>query len=128
MRYSQQIPGQQVSGSFAFFPVAIEIQLRIFINKVASLYGVAGLGGPFLLGMMIDTNTQARGLYPDYSVPQATVVRGQIQPGLLTFPVMAAYDFGDIDPILRPLCDQVHQCFGEEASPSFDSGGKWKRA
>jgi hypothetical protein len=81
-----------------------------------------------LLGMMIDTKTQVKGVFPDSMMPQLDVVRGQIQPGLLTFPIMAAYDFGDIDPIIRPLCDQVHQCFGEEASPSFDSGGKWNRA
>jgi hypothetical protein len=126
VRYSQQIPGKQETNFYAFFPAVIEILLRKFVDKVANLYRVAGVGGPFLLGMMIDTNVQVRGLYPDSVMWQAEVVRGQIQPGLLEFPIMAAYDFGDIDPLIRPLCDQVHQGFGEEASPSFDSNGKWK--
>jgi hypothetical protein len=128
VRYSQQIPGKSEVVSYKISPVAIEILLRKFVEKAANLYKVAGVGGPFLLGMMIDTKTQVKGLFPDRMMPQLDVVRGQIQPGLLTFPIMAAYDFGDIDPIIRPLCDQVHQCFGEEASPSFDSSGKWNRA
>ncbi len=126
VRHSQQILAKKIGGASAFFPVAVDIQLRKFIGKVADLYRVAGLNGPFLLGMTISTKAQASGLYPDSVFPQAEVVRGKIQPGQHAFPIMAAYDFGDIDPIMRPLCDQVHQCFGEEASPSFDSNGKWK--
>jgi len=126
VRYSQQIPGKRVRGVQAFFPVVVDIQLRKFTKKVSDLYRVAGLSGPFLLGMMISTKSEANGLYPDSIIPQAEVVRGKIQPGLYSFPIMTAYDFGDIDSITHPLCDQVHQAFGEEASPKFDSDGKWR--
>jgi hypothetical protein len=126
VRFSQQMPGDGVDGLPAFFPVAIDLQLRKFVIKASQLYRVASISGPFLLGMLLNTTSQVKGLYPDSVMPQATVVRGTIQPGLHSFPTVVAYDFVDIDSIIRPLCDQVHQGFGEEASPKFDSEGKWR--
>jgi hypothetical protein len=125
VRYSQQIHGKKVGGTTAFFPVAVDMQLRNFMTKTADLYSVASLSGPFLLGMMISTKAVALGLYPD-SMGLGEVVRGEIQPGVHSFPIMTSYDFEDIDSIIRPLCDQLHQGFGEEASPKFDSNGKWR--
>ena len=129
VRYSQRIPrGTETGGNSSIFPIGIDRMLRNFIAKVADLYKVAGLSGPFLLGMMLSTISPTDGLYPDSMMPQVSVVRGTISPGKYPFPIMTAYDFGDIDQIIRPLCDQVHQTFGEKASPSFDSSGKWKGA
>jgi hypothetical protein len=68
------------------------------------------------------------GRYPDSMYPQAYVERGLLARGQHSFPVMEAYDFGDLDTIMRPLCDQVHQGFGEAASPNFDADGKWIEA
>jgi hypothetical protein len=34
-------------------------------------------------------------------------------------------DLIDIDRILRPICDQVHQLFGKEGSSSFNADGVW---
>jgi hypothetical protein len=126
VRYSQQIKGHVVDGVRAFYPVSVDIQLRKFVNKVSVLYRVAGLSGPFLLGMLLNTASPVKGLYPDSVVPQATVFRGAIQPGLHSFPTMVVYDLSDADSIIRPFCDQVHQGFGEQSSPKFDSDGKWK--
>ncbi len=129
VRYSQQIPVREGQGNPAFFPFAIDILLRRFIEKVAELYKVAGLSGPFLLGMMISAGSQVSGLYPDSTMPiMVPVVRGHLPRGQHLFPIMRAYDFGDIDSIMRPLCDQVHQGVGQEASPKFDSEGKWREA
>ncbi|SRR6266404_201526 len=126
VRYSQQIPVLKTPDISGFFPTAIDAVLRRFIQRVAELYKVAGISGPFLLGMMIITKSQWSGLYPDSVIPSATVARGNIQPGVRAFPVTTSYDFGDVDPIMRPLCDQVHQTFGEFGSPRFDSTGTWK--
>ncbi|HET8926033.1 MAG TPA: hypothetical protein VFN26_23815 [Candidatus Acidoferrum sp.] len=126
VRFSQQmVPGQRIDGAPAFFPIHIDIQLREFTIKVPKLYAVAGLSGPFLLGMLLNATSQVKGLYPDSMIPQATVARGSIQPGLHSFPTVVAYDFGDIDSIIRPLCDQVHQGFGQDSSPMFDREGMW---
>jgi hypothetical protein len=126
VRYSQQIPGRKLdSGIPAFFPTAIDLLLRKFIVKASDVYRVADVSGPFLLGMMIKTKSSVTGLYPDSMLPQVPVSRGTIMPGQHAFPIMEAYDFGDLDSIMRPLCDQVHQGFGEAASPKFDTDGKW---
>lgn len=126
VRFSQEIPcGQRSDGLPAFFPVIIDMQLRKFTIKVSELYAVAGLGGPFLLGMLLIATSQVKGLYPDSAIPHVLVPRGSIQPGLHSFPTIVAYDFGDIDSIIRPLCDQVHQGFGQDSSPMFDNEGKW---
>jgi hypothetical protein len=42
-----------------------------------------------------------------------------------SFPAMQADNLTDIDKIIRPLCDQAHQTFGEDASPSFNAEGVW---
>jgi hypothetical protein len=126
VRFSQEIQGKYVSGVPAFFPVVVDMQLRKFVNKVSDLYRVAGIGGPFLLGMLLNTKAQVSGLYPDSVIHMGEVIRGSIQPGLHSFPTMVAYDFGNVDALIRPLCDLVHQGFGEQASPKFDSEGKWK--
>jgi hypothetical protein len=127
VRYSQQIPVVKAAEFSGFYPVAVDIVLRRFIQRVAGLYRSAGLSGPFLLGMMLVTKSQWSGLYPDSVVPSATVTRGQLQPGIRAFPIMTTYDFGDVDPIMRPLCDQVHQTFGEAGSPMFDHSGTWEK-
>ncbi len=126
VRYSQQIPVLKTAKISGFYPTAVDILLRRFIQRVAGLYKVAGISGPFLLGMMIITKSQWSGLYPDSVIPSAMVTRGSIHTGSHVFPVMTSYDFEDIDPIMLPLCDQVHQTFGEAGSPRFHSNGKWE--
>jgi hypothetical protein len=123
VRYSQKIPSRMINGIPAFFPAAIDMRLRSFIKQVAGLYEVTGVSGPFILGMMISTQSLANGLFPD--ILGTMVVRGQIQRGLHPFPIVTAYDFRDIDSIMRPLCDQAHQAFGEHVSPKFGADGKW---
>jgi hypothetical protein len=126
IRYSQQIPYNKVDGVLGFFPVATDDLLRWFIRKTDDLYKVATVSGPFLLGLTISTNSEVTGFYPDSAYPGATVFRGKIDPGRHEFPIMPTYDFRDVDSIMRPLCDQVHQGFGEEGSPRFGSDGNWR--
>jgi hypothetical protein len=124
VRFSQQMPGKQVGSNRAFFPVAVDMQLRKFGQKVSELYKVAGVSGPFLLGMLLTAKSPVSGLYPDIT-GLGEVVRGTLRAGVHSFPTMVAYDFSDVDSIIHPLCDQVHQGFGEKASPKFDGEGKW---
>jgi Putative DNA-binding domain len=125
LRYSQQLPVQQQSGVAAFSPTAIEIQLRKFVRKAANLYSIGEIGGPFLLCVVLTSKSPASGLYPDSIIPQAAVIRGRLHAGVHAFPIMMASDFTEFDLLLRPLCDQVHQTFGEEASPNYNRDGKW---
>jgi hypothetical protein len=129
VRYSQLIAAQKLdNGAAAFFPTGIDILFRKFIQESSRVYNTAGVGGPFLVTMMIKAQCNMTGRYPDSMYFQGHVERGILIRGQHLFPVMEAYDFGDLDTIIRPLCDQVHQGFGEAASPNFDADGKWIEA
>jgi hypothetical protein len=41
------------------------------------------------------------------------------------FPFMQVDDLSNVDSVIRPLCDQAHQMFGREGSPSFNTQGVW---
>jgi hypothetical protein len=42
-----------------------------------------------------------------------------------SFPYMQVDDLSSTDRVIRPLCDQAHQMFGRERSPSFSAEGAW---
>jgi hypothetical protein len=48
-----------------------------------------------------------------------------VPPGDFRFPFMQIDELVNINRILKPFCDQVHQMFGKEASPSFNANGDW---
>jgi hypothetical protein len=124
VRFSQQVPHNVLpNGAANFFPVAIDLLLRKFVAKASAVYQAAGVTGPFVLSLALRTRGQAVASYPDFAgLPDP---RGSLEPGKYAFPTVEAYDFADFDAIMRPLCDQVHQGFGEAASPKFDVDGKW---
>jgi len=125
VRYSLHIPAKKVDGFSQFSPTAIDLYLRSYLRQVIGLYEAAGITGPYLLCMMMALRSEAQGLFPDSMLPGVDVVRGSIQPGLRAFPIMVADDFTDMDSLMRPLCDQAHQAFGEPKSPNFNHEGKW---
>jgi hypothetical protein len=118
VRYSQQLLNRSQSGLPQVSAMGIDRVLRKFIMQVKAIYAVAGMGGPFLFGMMLSTKSRLIGLYPDFS-------QGLLAAGRHLFPIMPVPDFADIDAIIRPFCDQVHQGFGFFSSPKFDMDGKW---
>jgi hypothetical protein len=108
-----------------FFPSAIDTQLYKFVLQAGKTYESARLTGPYCLTLALTPNTTVVGLYPPPGLPQGYVQRGSLENRLYSFPMMYAPDFSNIGQIIRPLCDQLHQGFGEEQSPNFDSEGKW---
>jgi hypothetical protein len=107
----------------AIMITAIDVCLRAFVGRATSVYGAAAIGAPFVLGMMLRTTLPLLGAYggiggyPDYTDP--------IPAGNYEFPFMEVDDLSATDRIIRPLCDQAHQMFGRERSPSFDAEGVW---
>lgn len=76
--------------------------------------------------MMISLSTALTGVYAElggygehHSEP--------VPPGTYRFPFTQVDDLANVDRIIKPLCDQTHQMFGEEGSPSFDAAGVWSR-
>ncbi len=102
----------------------MDLTLRKFVTRTAEVYTAAGLGGPFLISMMLRAPNALRSVYPG-QVPGTEEEGGLIAPNDYRFPVMQADNLLDIDRITRPLCDQAHQMFGRDASPYFDREGVW---
>lgn len=77
-----------------------------------------------VLGMMMRVRTALAGLYVEPG-GLGECATEPIPPLDYRFPVMLVDDLSDVDTIIRPLCDQVHQTFGREASPNFNAEGAW---
>jgi len=114
----------QAAGAQTFFPTAIDGILRKFLLRTADVYGAAGIGGPYLISMMLRALNALRGTYEGPS-PELNEEGGLIPRGDYPFPIMQADNLFELDRIMRPLCDQAHQMFGREASPLFNRDGAW---
>jgi Putative DNA-binding domain len=121
---SQQVPLVPRDGEHQIGPVGIDRLLRQFVSQARTVYDAAAVGPPYVLGMMLRIRRPLIGVYAalggygeDHSQP--------VRPGDYRFPFMQVEDFTDIDKIIRPFCDQTHQMFGKEGSPSFNPAGVW---
>lgn len=115
-------PGEENQHVFGL--TAVDLLLRNFVMRAAAVYEAAGVNGPYLLGMMLRTQQPLRGAHNDltglgavYTAPNA--------PGDYGFPYVQLDNLSEIDRAIRPLCDQSHQMFGQEGSPSFNAEGAW---
>ncbi len=122
--FSRQLPIRAVDAGHTFYPTAIDLQLRKFVLKTREVYQAAGLSAPYLLSMALRTMNTLAGVYLS-SAGIGEEVTPPIPPGDYLFPVMQVDDLFDTDSVIRPLCDQVHQTFGRDASPFFNAQGVW---
>lgn len=128
LSFSRRLPlRRDVGGHHLFYPTAVDIQLRQFMLRARELFQTTGLSAPYLLGVMLRTMCGLAGVYR----ASAGVGEEQTEPvGPLdyAFPVVLVDDLFNIDRIIRPICDQLHQTFGREASPCFNTEGDWRGA
>ena len=122
-----QLPIRVQGGMAQFFPTAIDIFLRSFVEHCSQVYSSAAINGPFLLSMTLRTVGQTQSLYPAAGIPGGEEYGGSINLGVYPFPVMEADNLIEIDRVIRPICDQAHQMFGRRSSPNFDPDGAWNR-
>jgi hypothetical protein len=128
LSFSRRLPlRSDVGGHHMFYPTAVDIQLRQFMLRARELFQTAGLSAPYLLGVMVRTMRGLAGIY------RASAGVGEeqtepIPPLDYAFPVVLVDDLSNIDRIIRPICDHLHQTFGREASPSFNAEGDWRGA
>lgn len=121
----RRLPLVQDGGRVCLRPTGIDINVRAFVQRSSDVYTAAGISGPFLLSMLLQTVSNTTGLYPMLGVRGAEEPGGAISPGSYPFPVVQADNFLDVDKVIRPLCDQVHQMFGRDSSPFFNEEGVW---
>lgn len=105
-------------------PPAVDIHLRQYVAMASAVYEAAAIGAPYLLGMMLRIQRPLIGVYAgvgglgeDHTAPVAA--------GDYRFPYMQVDDLSSTDRLIRPFCDQAHQMFGKEGSPSFNADGVW---
>jgi hypothetical protein len=114
--------GGEPGGAKNVYPSAVDLDLRYFTLRARDVYNAAGIRGPYLITMTLRCRNALRGKYPESFVSDEVVL---LPPGEYPLPVMQAESLIEIDNTIRPLCDQVHQAFGQAASPSFNQDGVW---
>jgi Schlafen, AlbA_2 len=117
-------PRRNAQDPHAFVLTAIDVLLRNFFSRAITIYEAASIDAPFILGMMLRTMQPLAGAfdsgvagYLDYTWP--------IPRNDYVFPFTAIDDLSKRDKEIRPLCDQAHQLFGRDGSPSFNANGVW---
>jgi hypothetical protein len=124
LRVSQQVPLIRTDGGHQAAPAGIDVVFRQVVAQAPYVYQAAGIGPPYLVGIILRLQRELTGVYPaigglgeDHTPP--------VEAGEYRFPFLQIDDLVHIDRILRPVCDQVHQMFGNEGSPSFNASGVW---
>ena len=106
------------------FPMTgIDLSLRQFILGARRVYEAAGISGPYVMGMVLRVQRPLTGSYAGDGNLRYNAE--QIPTNDYRFPFVEIDDLGAVDSIIRPLCDQAHQMFGREGSPSFGTAGEW---
>ena len=119
---SLQLPLHGGEGDI-FAVTAIDVTLRRFVLRASAVYEAAAIGSPYVLGMLLRAPRPLTGAFAARGGPGEEHVT--IHAGRYFFPYMEVDDLSDVDRTIRPLCDQAHQMFGRDASPSFNAAGVW---
>jgi len=122
-----QLPGREVPGAnqWRFALAGLDILLHEYAVRAQEFYRTAELDSPAILSVAILTRMELRGLWNrDHGEGRVPVIQG----GRFVFPFMEVGDpvGDDVDRIIRPICDQIHQMFGRERSEWFDVHGHWR--
>jgi hypothetical protein len=124
LRVSQQLPISEQEGLDHVRPLGIDRLLRQVFGQARSAYETAGIGPPYMASVTLTVQRELMGLYPSAGGPWEEPA-ALVEPDAYRFPFMQIDDFINMDRILRPFCDQVHQLFGKEGSSSFNADGRW---
>ena len=108
-----------------FYVEAIDDMLHGFVAGASRVYQAAGIGGPFLLFMILRYNAPLVGAFPERFIPNAVIISEPVAAGVYTFPIVQATDLTTVDRFIRPLCDQAHQMWGRDGSSRFDGNGNY---
>lgn len=107
-----------------FGVVAFDLMLREFVLRASRVYELAAVAAPFLLGVLLDTVQNLTGAYSIMG-GAAYEEAGPLPAADYLFPYTQLVDLARVNEAIRPLCDQAHQMFGRQSSPSFNEHGEW---
>jgi len=111
------------NGTRLFNPETIDLYLRGIARGCGEVFAASALSAPALLGARLLISGQCYTTYGGMFEDNLRVAASnQIYPTLL----LEALD-REVDQQMRPLCDLIHQSFGETHSGAFDNEGNWIR-
>jgi hypothetical protein len=116
-------PDRGGEGGHVFALTFFDVSLRRFAMQARGVYSSAAISAPFILGMMLRTQLPLVGVYA--GLDGLEYHTDPVPARDYAFPYMQVDDLSEIDRVIRPLCDQAHQLFGREGSPSFDHNAVW---
>jgi hypothetical protein len=114
-------PGADNRHVFAL--AAIDVLLRRFVFRASAVYEAGAIGAPYVMGLMLRIRRSLAGAYEGDD--GLTYHTAEVPAGDYSFPYMQVDDLSSVDRVIRPLCDQGHQMFGRQGSPSFNNDGAW---
>jgi hypothetical protein len=117
---SMRIPSSRSGGLLSFNPLTVDIYIRGMARGCRVVYSVANLAAPLLLGAAIKIPEESLAHYGGvFDDPN------RVESFTRIYPSLVLQSLADPDPQIRPLCDLIHQSFGESHSPAFDGAGNW---
>jgi len=117
-----KMPGWRNEEIPAFNPLTADLYIRWIARGCKAVFATASLTAPVLLGVAIhvplESFTSDGSVFSDYE--------NRVQPFNKRYPplILDSLD-SNLDQQIRPLCDLIHQSFGESHSQAFDGNGNW---
>jgi hypothetical protein len=121
LNVSHQLPLIPRPDVHQFAPIAMDIFLHHFVLRASAVYEAADISPPYVLSMMLRIQRALTGVYAAFGGGEDHTVA--VPLGDYPFPYMQIDDLSNTDRIIRPFCDQAHQMFEREGSPSFNAEG-----
>jgi hypothetical protein len=126
IRARVSIPMQEVRnepGVFLFYPIGFDGVIRRFVLRTQHLFELASLSSPVALAVKLTVPVESLAAYGDV----ATGNYRHVPVARRDFEFSTFVDaFGEpVERFIGPLCDHIHQTFGEERSPNFTADGLW---
>jgi len=104
-----------------FHPGGVDVLVRNFLLRAQVFSQKTVIAGPFLFRVALCSPQ------PLIALDAFDAEDGRIEAGY--WELSAAQVSNILDPIeriIRPICDHVHQMFGNARSPYFDDQGRWR--
>jgi len=110
-------------GVFLFYPIGFDGVIRRFVLRTQHLFELASLSSPVALAVKLTVPVESLAAYGDV----ATGNYRHVPVARRDFEFSTFVDaFGEpVERFIGPLCDHIHQTFGEERSPNFTADGLW---
>ena len=114
LKLSMQLHSALANDGLRFAALSADLYIRGLALGSSSLFQLAGLSGPAVLGASMAIAQGAVAVYEDHFDEVA------IPAGVHNFPTVLLDALSDaIGERVRPLCDLIHQSFGRPESPAF---------